>query len=64
MIGASNDETNFPHKLLLNGRQVSKLCKTFANNSSANIMLSKTQMSKMIQSEKFLGILLWTIKEV
>ena len=63
MIGDSNDETNFPHKLLLNGRQVSKPCKTFANNSSANI-ISKNQMSKMIQSEKFLGILFWTIKEV
>ena len=30
MIGASNDETNFPHKLLLTDRQVPKLSKTFA----------------------------------
>ena len=28
VIGDSNDETNFPHKLLLNNTQVSKLCKT------------------------------------
>ena len=26
MIGNSDDETNFPHKLLLNDRQVSKFC--------------------------------------
>ena len=29
-------------KLLLTNTQVLKLCKTFANNSSANIKLSKT----------------------
>ena len=27
-----NDETNFPHKLLLTHRQISKLCEPFANN--------------------------------
>ena len=27
VIGDSNDETNIPHKLLLNNTQVSKLCK-------------------------------------
>ena len=32
----SNDETYFPHKLLLTNRQV-KLCKAFANKLSANI---------------------------
>ena len=55
VIGDSNDETNFPHKLLLTDRQVSKLCKAFANNSSANIKLSKTQISKIVQSGRFLG---------
>ena len=30
-IGKSNDETNFPHRLLLTNTQVSKLRKTFAN---------------------------------
>ena len=27
-----NNETNFPHKLLLTNGQVSNLCKAFANN--------------------------------
>ena len=40
-LGNSNDENNFPHKLVLTNAQVSKLCKTFTNNSSANIKLSK-----------------------
>ena len=31
----------FPHKLLLNNRQVSNLRKAFANHSSADIKLSK-----------------------
>ena len=42
MIGNSNDETNFPHKLLFTNTQVSRLCKAFANNSSANIKLSQS----------------------
>ena len=41
-------ETNFPHKLLLTYRQVSNLRKAFANYLSADIKLSKTQLSKMI----------------
>ena len=56
MIG--DDETNFPHKLLLTNRQVANLCKAFADKSSADIKLSKTQISKMIQSGGFLGRLL------
>ena len=40
----SNDENNFPLKLLSTNTQVSKLRKAFANNSSANIKLSKTQL--------------------
>ena len=46
-IGDSNDENNFPHKLLLTNTLVSKLCKAFTNNSSANIKLSKTQLFKI-----------------
>ena len=49
IVGDSNDESNFPHKLLLTNTQVSKLCKSFANNSSANIKLSKTQLHKIVQ---------------
>ena len=55
MIGNSNDNTNFPHQLLLANTQVSRLCKTFANGSSDNIKLSKSQLFKMVQLERFLG---------
>ena len=58
MIGNSSDETNFPHKLLLTNRQVANLRKTFANNSSIDIKLWKTQLSKIIQSGGLLGRLL------
>ena len=43
------------HKLLLTNTQVSKLCKDFANGSSANMELSKTQLHKIVQSGGFLG---------
>ena len=58
MTGNSIDKTNFPHKLLLTDRQVPRLREAFANNSSANINLSKTQMSKITQSGGSLGGLL------
>ena len=65
MIGDSNDKGNFPHELLLTDRQVSSIRKAFANNSSVDIKFSKTQLSKMIQSEgcldKLLGPLLKTV---
>ena len=35
-IRDSNDETNFSHKLVLTDRQVSRLRKSFVNNSSTN----------------------------
>ena len=56
MIG--DNETNFAHKLLLTNRQVSNLRKAFANNSSVDVKLSKTELSKIIQSEGLLGRLL------
>ena len=56
MIG--DNESNFPHKLLLTNRQVTNLQKAFANYLSADIKLSKTQLSKRIQSGGFLGRLL------
>ena len=56
MIG--DNETNFPHDLLLTNRQVANLRKAFANYLSTDIKLSKTQLSKMIQSGGFLGRLL------
>ena len=58
MIDNSNNETNIPHRLLLTSRQVTNLGKAFVNNSSTDVKLSKTQLSKMIQSGGFLGRLL------
>ena len=58
MVGNSNDNTNFPHELLLTNRQVANIRKAFAKNTSTDIKLSKTQLSKMIQSGGFLGNLL------
>ena len=58
IISNSNDNTNFPHELLLTNRQVANIRKAFANHSSIDIKLSKTQLSKMIQSGGFLGNLL------
>ena len=52
------EENNIPHELLLTTRQKTKLRNTFKNNMSADIKFSKTQISKMIQSEGFLGLLL------
>ena len=50
VIGDSNDENNFPHKLSLTNTKVSKLRKAFARNSSANI----TQLHKIRKSGGFL----------
>ena len=58
MVGNSNDNIKFPHELLLTNRQVANIRKVFANHSSTDIKLSKTQLSKMIQSGGFLGKLL------
>ena len=55
VVGDSNDENTFLHKLLLTNTQVSKLGKVFANGSSANIKLSKTQLHKIGQTGGFLG---------
>ena len=43
---------------MLTNRQVANICKTFAKNTSTDIKLLKTQLSKMIQSGGFLGNLL------
>ena len=58
MIGNSEDETNFPHKLLLTNRQVANLHQAFANHTLTDIKLSKTQLSMMIQLGGFLDRLL------
>ena len=53
IVGGSNDENNFPQKLLSTNAQVSYLCKTFENNSSGKIRYS--QLHKIAQSGGFLG---------
>ena len=59
VIGDSNNENNLPNKLLLtNNTHVSKLRILFANNSLANINLSKNQLHKVGQSGGFLARLL------
>ena len=64
MVGNSDDATNVPYKLLDKFpiiRQVANLHKAFANYSSTDIKLSKTQLSKMIQSGGFLDRLLGSL---
>ena len=61
---SSNDEINFPHKLLLTSTQISKIRKAFVNGSSANIKFSKTHLSKKIQSGGFLGDLIAGIPQL
>ena len=56
MIGDA--ETKFPHKLSLTDRQLANLRKAFADKSSSDIKLSKTEISNMIQWRWFLGRLL------
>ena len=63
VVGDSNDDTDFPHKLSLTITQLSRFRKAFANNLSANIKLSKTQLHKIGQSGEFLGRLLGTLLE-
>ena len=49
---------SLPHELLIKTRQTTKLRNATENNMSTDIKLSKTQISKIIQSEGFLGSLL------
>ena len=50
-----------PHKLFLTIGRKNKIANAFANNIPAYIKLSKAQLSKIIQSGKFLGGLLWKL---
>ena len=49
---------NLPHELLMTTRQKTKLRNAFKNNMSTDVKLSKSQLSKIIQSGGFLGSLL------
>ena len=46
------EENNLPRELLLTTRQKTKARNGFGNNLSVDIKLSKTQISKIIQSTK------------
>ena len=52
---------NLPHELLLTTRQTTKLRNAIEINMSTDIKLSKSQISKIIQSGGFLGSLLGKI---
>ena len=41
MVSNSNDNTNFPHELLLTNRQVANILKAFANHSSIALNYQK-----------------------
>ena len=56
MIG--DNETNFPHKLLLTNRQVSNLRKPLQIIYRPILSYQKLKLSNMIQSGGFLGGLL------
>ena len=64
MFSNSDDETNFPPELLLTNRQVTNLRKAFASYLSTDIKLSKTQLSKMLQSGGFIGKLLGPLLKI
>ena len=51
------NRNNLPRELLLTTRQKIKSRNAFNNNMSTDIKLSKTQISKIIQSGGFLGSL-------
>ena len=55
------NKNKFPHELLLTTRQETKLGNAFKSNLSTDIMLSKSQISKVTQSGGFLGSLLSTL---
>ena len=58
MKGNSDGETNISHKLSLTNTQVANLHQAFANYLSTYTKLSKTQLSKMVQSGGFLARLI------
>ena len=57
----SNNENNFPQKLLLTNRQILSFRKAFANHTSVDIKLSKTQLTR-IQKGGFLKFLMPLLK--
>ena len=58
MTGNSDDETNFPHKLLVTNRQVANFRTAFANHNSTDIELGDYTIRKIFGT--LLGPLLKT----
>ena len=53
-----SDGNYLPHELLLTARQKTKLRNAFNDSMSTDLKFSKAQISKIIQSGRFLGSLL------
>ena len=49
VVGDSNDENNFPHKLLLTNTRVSSIPKAFGNGLSANIKLENKTIKRFFR---------------
>ena len=49
------EDEELPHELFLKTRQATKIRNAFANNMSADIKLSKAQITKIIQSGRSFG---------
>ena len=58
MILKISDGNDLPHELLLTARQKTKLRNAFNNNMSTDLKPSQAQISKIIQSGRYLGSLL------
>ena len=55
LIKKNCEDEELPHQLFLKTRQTTKTRKSFANNISADTKLSKSQISKITQSEGSFG---------
>ena len=65
VVGDSNNENNFPHKLLITNTQVFRLRKLLQIiPSSAHVRLSKTRFHKIRQSRGSLGRLLGPLLKI
>ena len=53
MIGNSNDETNFPHELLVTDRQDSSICKAFSNNYRLILNFQRLSYQKWYNQKDF-----------
>ena len=49
------EDEEFPHELFQTTREATKIRNAFANNMSTDMKLSKTQISKIIQSDGSFG---------